>query len=99
MSLAPLPTALLLPPVNLVPLGLVGLLLARRYPRLGRALNAFSLIGLLLFALPCVSQGLSNSLQSGIPRSIPSRPPKPPERSPVLMPPWNNSTRQASSSA
>ncbi len=75
MSLSALPTALLIPPVNLVPLGLAGLVLARFYPRLGRAVVGLALLGLLVLAMPVVSRGLIDSLQAGIPREVPGRPP------------------------
>jgi len=74
MSLSALPTALLIPPVNLVPLGLVGLLLARRHPRLGRAVIALSLLAQLVLAMPITSRALIDSLQAGIPRIVPARP-------------------------
>ena len=75
MSLSALPTALLIPPVNLVPLGLAGLVLARFHPRLGRAVTGLALLGLLAFAMPVVSRGLIDSLQAGIAREVPARPP------------------------
>lgn len=73
MSLSALPTALLLPPVNLLSLGVVGLLLAGRYPRFGRAVTGVALAGLVVLALPVTSQLLMASLQEGIPRIVPAR--------------------------
>ena len=72
MSLSALPTALLLPPANLVPLGLVGLLLGRRWPRLGRFLTALALLALLLLSLPATSMLLMATLQAGISRDVPT---------------------------
>ena len=71
VSLGSLPTALLLPPINLVPLALGGMLLARFRPRLGRALSGGALLGLLLLAMPIVSGLLLESLQADVPRGIP----------------------------
>lgn len=68
MSLSALPTALLIPPVNLVCAAIGGLLLARRWPRLGNGLAALALAGLLLLSLPVVALALMASLQAGIPR-------------------------------
>lgn len=66
MSLAALPTALLIPPVNLVPLTVVGLLLARRYPRLGRLLTVLGLLGLFVFSLPLTPAALMRGLEHGL---------------------------------
>ena len=71
MSLGSLPTALLLPPVNLVPLALAGMVLARFRPRLGRAVSVAALLGLLLLSFPVVSALLLQSLQAHIPRGMP----------------------------
>lgn len=49
---------LILPPGCLLILGFVGLLLARRYRRLGTALAALSLVGLWLLSTPVVADGL-----------------------------------------
>ena len=70
MSLSALPTALLIPPANLVPLALVGWLLARWYPRLGRGICGVSLLLLLLLGLPVTGRALIASLEAGIPREI-----------------------------
>lgn len=74
MSLSPFLTALALPPVNLVPLGLAGMVLAVRYPRLGRGIAWAALLGLLVLAMPVTSRALIDSLQAGIPRVVPGRP-------------------------
>jgi uncharacterized SAM-binding protein YcdF (DUF218 family) len=66
MSLAALPTALLIPPDNLVPLAIAGLLLARRWPRLGQAMTWVGLGGLFLLSLPVIANGLLGSLERGI---------------------------------
>lgn len=65
MSLAALPTALLIPPVNLVPLTLAGLVLARRRPRLGGALAWIGMLGLLVFSLPLTANFLLEGLSAG----------------------------------
>lgn len=70
MSLSALPTSLLIPPVNLVPLALVGWLLARWHPRLGRAICGASLVALLLLGLPVTGRALIASLEADIPRDI-----------------------------
>lgn len=69
MSLSALPTALLIPPANLVCAGIGGMLLGMRWPRLGRWVVGGSLAGLLLFSLPVVALWLIGSLQAGIPRA------------------------------
>ncbi|MBN8891740.1 MAG: hypothetical protein BGP12_22575 [Rhodospirillales bacterium 70-18] len=67
MSLAALPTALLIPPVNLLPLTVAGLLLARWHPRAGRLVAALGLLGLFVFALPATAALLMASLERGLP--------------------------------
>ena len=74
VSLSALPTALLIPPVNLVPLGIAGLLVARRWPRLGRAMMAVSLAGLLVFSLPVTSALLTEGLEASVPHVVPEAP-------------------------
>jgi uncharacterized SAM-binding protein YcdF (DUF218 family) len=74
MSLSALPTALLIPPMNLVPLGLAGLVLARYRPLPGRAVTWAAMLGLLVLGMPFASQSLIESLQAGIPRGVPARP-------------------------
>ncbi len=66
MSLGSLATALLIPPVNLLPLTVAGCLLARRAPRLGRSLALLGLLGLLLFALPITPSVLMRGLERGL---------------------------------
>jgi uncharacterized SAM-binding protein YcdF (DUF218 family) len=73
MSLSALTTALLIPPMNLVPLGLAGLVLARYRPRLGRAVTWAAMLGLFVLGMPFVSQSLIESLQADIPRIVPAR--------------------------
>jgi uncharacterized SAM-binding protein YcdF (DUF218 family) len=76
MSLAALPTALLIPPVNLVPLAIVGLLLAGRHPRLGRLLTGVGLLGLLVFALPITASLLMRGLEHGLAAPAGTPPPQ-----------------------
>ena len=71
MSLSALATAMLLPPVNLVPLALAGMAIGHRYPRLGQAVSALALTLLLVLAMPVVGNTLLNSLQAGLPRTLP----------------------------
>lgn len=75
MSLASLPTFLILPPANLVASALAGLLLSRGYPRVGRALCGLSLGLLLLFGLPVTGMLLIGTLQAGVSRTVPAGPP------------------------
>ena len=71
MSLSVLPSALLIPPLNLLPLGLAGLLASLRWPRLGRAVMGIAIVGLFVFSMPAVSGLLMVSLEVGLPRTIP----------------------------
>lgn len=71
MSLSVLPTALLLPPVNLLLPCLAGALVLRRRPWTGRALLAAGLGGLLLLSMPAVSNPLLRSLEAGLPLAPP----------------------------
>lgn len=73
MSLSSLSTALLIPPINLVPIGLAGLVLARFRPRLGRALALGALLGLLGLAMPVTGQAMMYLLMEGIPATVPER--------------------------
>jgi uncharacterized SAM-binding protein YcdF (DUF218 family) len=75
MSLGAFATAIVVPPVNLLPLGLAGAAACWRWPRLGRFVMAISLIGLTLFSLPVVSRPLIASLELGLPRAPPDHPP------------------------
>jgi len=72
MSLSALPTALLIPPVNLVPLGIAGLLVVRRWPRLGRMMLVVTLGGLAIFSLPVTGALLTESLEAGVPHMVPA---------------------------
>ena len=71
VSLGSIPTALLLPPANLVPLALGGMLLSRYRPRLGRAITITALLVLLALGLPIVSALMMQTLQAGVPRAMP----------------------------
>jgi uncharacterized SAM-binding protein YcdF (DUF218 family) len=75
MSLGALATAVVVPPLNLLPLGFAGLALSWRWPRFGRLLIAVSLFGLLVFSLPVTSRSLIASLEQGLPRAPPDQPP------------------------
>ncbi len=73
MSLSALPTALLIPPINLIPLGLAGAALAGLahrpgWRRLGRGLMWLALIGLLVLSLPVTAGALIASLEVGLAR-------------------------------
>jgi uncharacterized SAM-binding protein YcdF (DUF218 family) len=72
VSLGALPTALLIPPVNLVPLAIAGLVIARFRPRLGRALTGVALAGLFVLGLPATSILLMDALEMGLPRAPPT---------------------------
>jgi uncharacterized SAM-binding protein YcdF (DUF218 family) len=58
-------TQLVLPPFNLLLLAIFGLLIARRWPRLGRTLTWTSLLLVLLLATPVVSHWLLQPLIAG----------------------------------
>lgn len=75
MSLGALASTIIVPPLNLLPLGLAGLAASWRWPRLGRLAIAISLIGLTLFSLPVVSRLLIESLEWSLPRAPPDHPP------------------------
>lgn len=72
MSLGALPTALLMPPVNLLVPCAAGLLLWRSRPRAARWLLAAGLAGLLVLSLPIVSRALIISLETNLPLSPPA---------------------------
>ncbi|HTN12550.1 MAG TPA: YdcF family protein [Acetobacteraceae bacterium] len=76
MSLAVLPTALLIPPVNLVPLTVLGLLLRRRHPRIGRLLTVLGLLGLFAFSLPITPALLMRGLEHGLAAPAGAAPPR-----------------------
>ena len=63
MSATYLVGAVLVPPSSLILLGLLGLGLQRRWPRLGRMLTGFSLVGLLLLSLPLTAAWLMDRLE------------------------------------
>ncbi len=75
MSLGALATAVVVPPLNLLPLGIAGLALSWRWPRFGRLLMAVSLIGLLVFSLPVTARALIVSLEWHLPQAPPEQPP------------------------
>ena len=75
MSLGALATAVIVPPLNLLPLGLAGLALSWRWPRFGRLLVAVSLLGFFAFSLPVTSRSLITSLEWSLPRAPPDQPP------------------------
>ncbi len=72
VSLGSLPAALLIPPLNLLPLGVAGLALsAMRRPawrRVGRWATGIAVAGLFLFSLPVSGDVLIRSLETGLPR-------------------------------
>lgn len=61
----------LMPPVNLVLFGLGGAILARYRPRIGWAVTALSLAGLLLLSM----HGVTSSMLSTLERNLPTMPP------------------------
>ena len=71
MSLSALPTALIVPPLNLLLPCAAGLLLMRWRPRAGRMLVWVGLAGLLVLSLPIVSDALLVSLEAGLPLAPP----------------------------
>ncbi|MBU6497054.1 MAG: YdcF family protein [Rhodospirillales bacterium] len=77
-------TSLLIPPENLLPLGLLGLAMLWRCPRTGRLLVGISLGGLFLFSLPVVSMLLVVSLESGLARHVVVSGPDAPEAIVIL---------------
>lgn len=66
MSLGPLPTLLLIPPVNLLPLAVAGLLLARWHRRTGWAVALAAVLGIVVLSMPAVADRLLASLESGL---------------------------------
>jgi uncharacterized SAM-binding protein YcdF (DUF218 family) len=85
VSLASLPTLLFVPPLNLLPVAIVGAAL-RRW-RVGRVLLWTGLLGLWLFALPIVSGGMMQVLESGLraPPPLGAAPPGPPAQAVVIL--------------
>jgi uncharacterized SAM-binding protein YcdF (DUF218 family) len=83
MSLGPFAVALVVPPLNLLPLGLAGIALAwGRYRRLGLTLASLSLVGLLVLALPFTGGMLIVSLERNLPLTPP---PDDPPRAIVVL--------------
>ncbi len=70
MSIAALSAFVLIPPMNCLGVACVGAVLWRR--RMGRALLAVGLVGLVVFALPMVSGTLMSSLERGLPTTPPA---------------------------
>jgi uncharacterized SAM-binding protein YcdF (DUF218 family) len=73
MSLASLPTLLIVPPLNLLVAAAIGASFGRK--RWGRGLVAFALGGLVLLSLPIVSGSLIALLEIGLDRPPPPGPP------------------------
>ncbi len=73
MSLAALPSFLLIPPLNCLAAACLGAVFHRR--RAGRVLLAAGLIGLVLFAMPLVSGTLLSSLETGFSTTPPTHDP------------------------
>lgn len=67
MSLSALPTAFVVPPLNLLLPCAAGLVLMRWRPRVGRAVLWAGLAGLLVLSLPIVSDALLVSLETDLP--------------------------------
>lgn len=72
MSLSALPTALIVPPLNLLLPCAAGLVLMRLRPRFGRGLLWAGLVGLFSLSLPIVSDALLVSLETDLPLVAPS---------------------------
>jgi uncharacterized SAM-binding protein YcdF (DUF218 family) len=75
MSLGAFATAIIVPPVNLLTLGVAGAVASLRWPRLGRSVMAASIVAAVLFSLPVVSKPLIASLELGLPRAPADHPP------------------------
>ncbi len=60
-------SSLLLPPTSLVLLGLIGLWLANKYPRIGKTLSVLSLGTMLILSLPVTGNALLQSLETAPP--------------------------------
>jgi uncharacterized SAM-binding protein YcdF (DUF218 family) len=74
--------ALLVPPVSLIFAAMIGLVIERRYRRIGRLLAWFGVLGLLLLAMPVVGGSLLAALERGLPLVPP--PDQPPQAIVVL---------------
>lgn len=75
MSLSSLAMFCVVPPVNLVPLSLLGLVASLRYRRIGLATATIGVIGLLVFAMPYVGDSLLVALERGLPLTPPAADP------------------------
>lgn len=82
MPLKEVATALLVPPIPLVFVALVGLLIERRCRSIGRFLEWFGVLGLLVLAIPAVAGLLLATLERNLPLSPP--PDQPPQAIVVL---------------
>ncbi len=71
MSLSVVSTAIVVPPLNLLPLGLAGLVIARKWRGLGRAISSFALVGLIVLSLPIVGSTMLVALERGLPLTPP----------------------------
>lgn len=75
VSLGALATAFLLPPVNLVLMGVAGWAVSPRYPRAGHIVRNAALLALLLLALPVTARLLLDSLETGLKLTSPANSP------------------------
>jgi uncharacterized SAM-binding protein YcdF (DUF218 family) len=80
MSLSALPTALLIPPMNLAPIALLGLVAMTWWPRFGRVVALLAVTGLWVAATPAFSGWLLMTLETGLqrPNLAPVDPARPP---------------------
>ena len=62
-------SALILPPTSLILLALLGIVLSRKHPKIGKTVAAASLITLLILSLPITGNTLLHSLESEPPIS------------------------------
>ena len=75
MSLSALPTALLIPPFNLLPISIAGWFIVRWHRRAGFAILALGLGGLWLLATPIISEWLLFTLERNLPLAPPGTDP------------------------
>ena len=71
MSLSVVSTAIVVPPLNLLPLGLAGLVIAQKWRGLGRAISSLALVGLIVLSLPIVGGSMLVALERGLPLTPP----------------------------
>jgi uncharacterized SAM-binding protein YcdF (DUF218 family) len=71
MSLPPILTVLVVPPINMMAASIIGAIALRRWPRFGGWLLGIGLGGLLLLSIPAVSNALLVSLEAGLPLATP----------------------------